>query len=142
MTSFVEFIEAGDMDEAAQEKFNRRVNDHFEGTRDYIVTHYKTNTRSDTDYWRANARNNLSDSLRQLLGTWLASRPLVRGLAEGRFRIGLLDDVLVRAAGRGRPVSRTKTCGPRPRPRPCTTRPPSTTWSNAARSIFRITASG
>ena len=25
-------------------RFNQRVNDHFEGTRDYIVTHYKTNT--------------------------------------------------------------------------------------------------
>jgi len=32
------------------------------GTRDYIVTHYKTNSRTDTEYWRANAANmNLSD---------------------------------------------------------------------------------
>ena len=29
----------------AHERFNQRVNEHFEGTRDYIVTHYKTNTR-------------------------------------------------------------------------------------------------
>ena len=48
--------------DAAHERFNQRVNEHFEGTRDYIVTHYKTNTRTDTEYWRANAANlNMSD---------------------------------------------------------------------------------
>ena len=43
-TGFVEFVEKGDLSEAAQGKFNQRVNEHFEGTRDYIVTHYKTNS--------------------------------------------------------------------------------------------------
>jgi hypothetical protein len=72
-TTFVEFLEAGDLSEAAHDRFNQRVNDHFEGTRDYIVTHYKTNTRRDTEYWRANAANtNLSDSLRQLYGPWMS----------------------------------------------------------------------
>jgi len=56
-TAFVEFFEAGDMSERAQERFNQRLNEHFEGTRDYIVTHYKTNSRTDTEYWRANAAN-------------------------------------------------------------------------------------
>ena len=59
-TAFVEFLEAGDLSEAAHDRFNQRVNDHFEGTRDYIVTHYKTNTRRDTEYWRANAQNSIS----------------------------------------------------------------------------------
>jgi len=36
---------AGDLSEQAHERFNQGVNQHFEGTRDYIVTHYKTNTR-------------------------------------------------------------------------------------------------
>src|SRR5580693_1840687 len=40
--NFVVFLEAGDLSEAAHEKFNAQVNAHFEGTRDYIVTHYKT----------------------------------------------------------------------------------------------------
>ena len=43
--SFVEFLERGDLGEEAHDRFNQRVNEHFEGTRDYIVTHYKTNTR-------------------------------------------------------------------------------------------------
>ena len=55
--SFVEYLEKGDLGEAAHERFNAQVNEHFEGTRDYIVTHYKTNTREDTEYWRANAAN-------------------------------------------------------------------------------------
>jgi len=76
-TGFVELIEKGDMSDAAQEKFNQRVNEHFEGTRDYIVTHYKTNTRIDTDYWRANAANmNLSDPLKHLFGMWTAGKSI------------------------------------------------------------------
>ncbi len=87
VTSFVELLEAGDMDEAARDKLNRRINDHFEGTRDYIVTHYKTNTRTDTDYWRANAANkNLSDSLLQLYALWMAGKSIAPDV--GRQTIG------------------------------------------------------
>lgn len=86
-TTFVEFLEAGDLSEAAHDRFNQRVNDHFEGTRDYIVTHYKTNTRRDTEYWRANAENtNLSDSLRQLYGLWMAGKSIAADV--GRQAIG------------------------------------------------------
>jgi tryptophan 6-halogenase len=86
-TTFVEFLEAGDLSEAAHDRFNQRVNDHFEGTRDYIVTHYKTNTRRDTEYWRANAENtNLSDSLRQLYGLWMSGKSIAADV--GRQAIG------------------------------------------------------
>ena len=84
---FIEFLETGDLSESAQDRFNQRVNDHFEGTRDYIVTHYKTNTRRDTEYWRANAENaNLSDSLLQLYGLWMAGRSIAPDV--GRQVIG------------------------------------------------------
>ncbi len=66
--AFVEYLERGDLGEAAHDLFNQQVNDHFEGTRDYIVAHYKTSTRRDTEYWRANGTNvNLSDDLKKLL---------------------------------------------------------------------------
>jgi len=75
--SFVECLEAGDLGEAAHEKFNAQVNQHFEGTRDYIVTHYKTNSRTDTDYWRANAANlHLSEPLKQLLSLWMSGQSI------------------------------------------------------------------
>jgi glycine/D-amino acid oxidase-like deaminating enzyme len=86
-TTFVEFFEAGDMSERAKERFNQKLNDHFEGTRDYIVTHYKTNSRTDTDYWRANAANmNLSDSLKQIYGMWTAGKSIAGDV--GRQVIG------------------------------------------------------
>ncbi|HEY0802658.1 MAG TPA: tryptophan halogenase family protein [Steroidobacteraceae bacterium] len=87
-TAFVDCLEQGDLSEAAQARFNARVNEHFEGTRDYIVTHYKTNSRTDTEYWRANAANlNLSEPLKQLLNLWMSGNsiaPVVRKQALGR----------------------------------------------------------
>src|SRR6202521_2356424 len=87
-TAFVECLEQGDLSEAAQARFNARVNEHFEGTRDYIVTHYKTNSRTDTEYWRANAANhNLSEPLKQLLNLWMSGNsiaPAVRKQTLGR----------------------------------------------------------
>ncbi len=92
ISSFVEFLEAGDVGEAAQVRFNQGVNEHFEGTRDYIVTHYKTNSRTDTEYWRANTANaNLSGPLQQLYRQWLSGRSIVA-------------DINRQAIGRGYPV--------------------------------------
>jgi glycine/D-amino acid oxidase-like deaminating enzyme len=85
-------LEKGDLGEAARRQFNETLNGRVEGTRDYIVTHFKTNTRSDTDYWRANAANtHLSEPLQRLLRTWLASKPISAGIAKG-------------ALGRGYPI--------------------------------------
>lgn len=78
---FMEFLEQGDSSDDAQERFNARLNRHFEGIRDYIVTHYKTNTRTDTEYWRDNAANmRLSDELKKLYATWMAGKSIVPGL--------------------------------------------------------------
>lgn len=82
-STFVEFLEAGDLGGAAHERFNQRLNDHFEGTRDYIVTHYKTNTRKDTEYWRANAANtHLSEPLKHLYALWMSGRSIAPEIAR------------------------------------------------------------
>jgi hypothetical protein len=89
---FVEFLEQGDLGEAAHERFNARVNEHFEGTRDYIVTHYKTNSRTDTEYWRANAANlRLSEPLKHLLNLWMSGK-------------GIAPPVRQQVIGKGYPV--------------------------------------
>jgi 2-polyprenyl-6-methoxyphenol hydroxylase-like FAD-dependent oxidoreductase len=89
---FVDYLEQGDIGEAARAKFNAHVNEHFEGTRDYIVTHYKTNSRTDTEYWRANAANlNLSEPLKQLLNLWMSGN-------------GISAQVRKQSLGRGYPV--------------------------------------
>ena len=87
--ALVEALEQGDMGPAAQDRFNAFMRERFENTRDYIVAHYKTNSRTDTDYWRANAENmQLSESLQRVLMTWMSRKPLVPGLRQGRFGQG------------------------------------------------------
>jgi 2-polyprenyl-6-methoxyphenol hydroxylase-like FAD-dependent oxidoreductase len=82
-TWFVESLERGDLSEAARTQFNQRVNAHFEGIRDYIVTHYKTNSRTDTDYWRENAANlKLSDDLKKLLSAWMGGTSIAPGVTQ------------------------------------------------------------
>ena len=81
--SFAEFLDLGNLGPEAHDRFNRQVNDHFEGTRDYIVTHYKTNTRKDTPYWRENATNlHLSDALKQLYSLWMAGKSIAPGVRQ------------------------------------------------------------
>ena len=54
-----------------------------EGTRDYIVTHFKTNSRVDTDYWRACAANgHLSDALQELYRQWLGGQGVARDVGK------------------------------------------------------------
>ncbi|MGQ3053542.1 MAG: tryptophan halogenase family protein [Roseateles sp.] len=85
----VEVLEKRDLGPGAQAQFNEAMRQRFENTRDYIVAHYKTNSRTDTDYWRANAENmQLSDSLQAVLMTWMSRKPLMAGLKAGRFGQG------------------------------------------------------
>ena len=75
---FAAYLTAGDYGERAHEAYNREVNGYFDGHRDYIVAHYKTNSRPDTAYWRDRASNPgaVSDSLRQVFDAWLGGREL------------------------------------------------------------------
>lgn len=92
LQAFVDSVEADRVDEAARDRVNARLNEQFEGTRDYIVTHYKTNTRTDTEYWRANAANmKLSEPLMELLARWLHRR-------------GVANEVRSQKLGKGYPV--------------------------------------
>jgi hypothetical protein len=85
--AFAEYLVRGDLSDAAHDAFNTQVNAHFEGTRDYIVTHYKTNSRTDTEYWRANAANlNLSEPLKRLLNLWMSGQAIAGEV--GRQTIG------------------------------------------------------
>ena len=84
---WLDIVEQGDMGEKAKEKFNAKVNEHFEGTRDYIVTHYKTNTRKDTEYWRANAENTkISEALLELYALWMSGKSIAP--AVGTQKLG------------------------------------------------------
>jgi hypothetical protein len=87
--SFVDVLERGDLGEAAQAAFNDGLGARVDGDRDFVAAHYKSNTRTDTDYWRANAANEaLSQPLRLLLRTWLSRQPVAPGIENGSFGAG------------------------------------------------------
>nr|WP_316644088.1 tryptophan halogenase family protein [uncultured Roseateles sp.] len=68
---FVELLEQGDFSRRHQARFNQRVNQMFEGVRDYVVAHYHLNTRKDSDYWRENrAHRHISDRLASIIEIW------------------------------------------------------------------------
>ena len=59
------------------------MNDTFERVRDYIVAHYKLNTRDDSEYWIANRNNeNISRPLLQILDVWFRRGDLTQHLQE------------------------------------------------------------
>ncbi|PZQ62909.1 MAG: tryptophan halogenase [Sphingomonas taxi] len=68
---FIGHYTRGGLTARHRDAFNDMMAARIEGVRDYIVAHYKLNTRTDSDYWRANAANMaLSDPLRHVLDTW------------------------------------------------------------------------
>lgn len=68
---FIEQYALGKFTPQYRSQFNQLIHERFSRVRDYIVAHYKLNTRDDSDYWRANRNNmNLSESLLQLLDVW------------------------------------------------------------------------
>ncbi|MED5412138.1 MAG: tryptophan halogenase family protein [Pseudomonadota bacterium] len=80
-------FEEGKFTNQYREDFNERMNKNFEGIRDYIVLHYKTNSRIDTQYWIDNRENqNLSDNLKEMLNVWYGIEDLEAALT--RLNIG------------------------------------------------------
>ena len=65
-----EFISQYSQDKG-RETFNALVNEAFDETRDYIVLHYKLNSRKDSQYWIDNRNNEaISDKLKAIIEAW------------------------------------------------------------------------
>jgi hypothetical protein len=80
---FIEEYEAGHFSNKRQDNYNNIINENFERVRDYIVAHYKLNTRDDSEYWRANRNNeHISKPLLQLLDVWFRRGDLTQHLKE------------------------------------------------------------
>lgn len=71
---FITEFERGNFTNQHQTQYNRLVESAFDGVADYIVAHYRMNSRRDTDYWRDNAANqNISKSFRAIVQSWLGA---------------------------------------------------------------------
>lgn len=70
---FAEEYPKGHFSNHNQMKFNADINAQFDGVRDYIVSHYQTNSRNDTRYWKdyRSQPESLSTSLKCLYQCWL-----------------------------------------------------------------------
>ena len=69
---FIESYQKGDFSNQYQAEFNHSINARFDAVRDYIVGHYRINSRTDSQYWLDNANNNeLSPSLIAILQCWM-----------------------------------------------------------------------
>ncbi|NNG42873.1 tryptophan 7-halogenase [Pseudoalteromonas sp. NEC-BIFX-2020_002] len=68
--------------------FNTEINTTFDGVRDYILAHYKLNTRSDTPYWR-HCRENINEtpSLATILNAWDSELNFEDTLAKNKSQL-------------------------------------------------------
>lgn len=84
---FAFYIQKGQFTTQYQGEFNNRINDNFEGVRDYIVTHYKLNSRNDTEYWKANSadQSDVSDKMAELYQGWLQGDDLTAELERLKY---------------------------------------------------------
>ena len=75
--AFMQDYERGQFTPRHAPDFNAKITERIERVRDYIVAHYKLNTRTDTRYWWDNRDNeNLSDPLRAILDVWFRRQDL------------------------------------------------------------------
>ena len=85
------FLDAWEEDR--RNDFNAAIARRYEGIRDYLVCHYRTAQRSDTDYWRDATRNDeLSDSLKGVMTAWFRGQDLEQEVTRqdiGRFYLPL-----------------------------------------------------
>jgi 2-polyprenyl-6-methoxyphenol hydroxylase-like FAD-dependent oxidoreductase len=75
------FLDAWEKEDRAG--FNDTIGRRYEGIRDYLVCHYRTALRRDTDYWRDAARMDaLSDSLKGVITAWFTGADLRQEVIE------------------------------------------------------------
>lgn len=75
------FLDAWDHDD--RNGFNADIAQRYEGIRDYLVCHYRTALRRDTDYWRdASQMECLSDSLKSIITAWFTGADLEREVLD------------------------------------------------------------
>jgi 2-polyprenyl-6-methoxyphenol hydroxylase-like FAD-dependent oxidoreductase len=72
---FIEAANKGNFTDQYRDEFNQRISRRFDAVRDYIVCHYRINTRTDTEYWLdAGPKGKVSSSLRELLTAWVSGK--------------------------------------------------------------------
>lgn len=99
-----------------REEFNGAISRRYEGIRDYLVCHYRTAQRSDTDYWRdATSNEELSDSLKGLMTAWFRGQDLEQEVVRqdiARFYLPMSWHCMLAGYGNFPPPEMLKPPGP------------------------------
>ncbi|AXR07591.1 tryptophan halogenase family protein [Salinimonas sediminis] len=83
INAFCKHYIKGNFTHQEADAFNQYIRGQFANVRDYIVAHYKLNTRHDSAYWVDNRNNmQLSEPLLQLLDTWYRGKDLAAHLQQ------------------------------------------------------------
>ncbi|HZF07306.1 MAG TPA: tryptophan halogenase family protein [Thermoanaerobaculia bacterium] len=68
------------VDEDTVKSYNRVVGDCIDGVRDFLVLHYCTTDRADTEFWRATKKVKLPEELEERLKLWKKRLPNARNI--------------------------------------------------------------
>lgn len=83
---FIEAYNQGNHTDQYRNDFNNRISARFDAVRDYIVCHYRITSRTDTEYWIENGRNEkISPSLRAILTSWIAGKNITDELERQKL---------------------------------------------------------
>jgi hypothetical protein len=76
--AFIASFEKGQFTALEQGTFNQDMHFRFGRVRDYIVAHYKLNTRDDSKYWQDNRNNDcLSEHLKSVMTVWYQKQDML-----------------------------------------------------------------
>jgi len=80
---FIDSFSQGNFSDQFQKQFNEKMNNRFDGIRDYIVAHYRLSSREDTEYWRKNSENPcISNNFKKIVQCWVAGDDLNKALVK------------------------------------------------------------
>jgi tryptophan 6-halogenase len=68
------------MEEETAKSYNRVVGEAIDGVRDFLILHYKTTDRNDTEFWRATKNLKLPESLEDRFKLWKQRLPNARNI--------------------------------------------------------------
>src|SRR5690606_21203531 len=67
LVHFVRYFPDSDFSTVTEDAFNKKINLDYQEVRDFIILHYCTSQRNDTDFWRWCQTMPVPDSLREKL---------------------------------------------------------------------------
>lgn len=81
---FAHYFIQGKFTDQYAEPFNLAINEQFDRTKDYIYTHYQTNSRDDTAYWRDNSDNKsvMTESVSRIYRCWVSGENLEQEILQ------------------------------------------------------------